>query len=178
MFEINSRGPIYDPNAVQPMRDELVAAGFTELLSASDVDTFMSAGKDETVLVMINSVCGCAAGSARPGVTLALQNKIIPDRVLTVFAGQDRDAVDHLRQSYLQGIPPSSPFVAIFKNGEVVFLMQRFNIEGKTAGMVAAELTDAFNAHCTKEGPSVSPEMYEQILHAKACGSKIPLAKN
>jgi len=178
MFEINSRGPIYDPNAVQPMRDELVAAGFTEMITASDVDTFMPAGKDETVLVMINSVCGCAAGSARPGVTLALQNKIIPDRILTVFAGQDRDAVDHLRQNYLQGIPPSSPYVAIFKNSEVVFLMQRFNIEGKTAGMVAAELTEAFNVHCTKEGPSVSTEMYEQILHAKACGSKIPLAKN
>ena len=178
MFEINSRGPIYDPNAVQPMRDELVAAGFTELLTPADVESFMNAGKDETVLVMINSVCGCAAGSARPGVTLALQNKIIPDRILTVFAGQDRDAVDHLRQNYLQGIPPSSPFIAIFKNGEVVFLMQRFNIEGKTAGMVASELSEAFNQHCKKEGPSVSSEMYEQILHAKACGSRIPLAKN
>src|SRR5437667_3243978 len=143
MFEINSRGPIYDPNAVQPMRDELVAAGFTEMITASDVDTFMSAGKDETVLVMINSVCGCAAGSARPGVTLALQNKIIPDKILTVFAGQDRDAVDYLRQNYLQGIPPSSPFIALYKNGEVIFLMQRFNIEGKNAGAVAAELTEA-----------------------------------
>lgn len=178
MFEINSRGPIYDPNAVQPMRDELVAAGFTELITASDVDTYMTAEIDKTILVMINSVCGCAAGSARPGVTLALQNKIIPDKILTVFAGQDRDAVDHLRQNYLQGIPPSSPFMALYKNGEIVFLMQRFNIEGKTAGMVAAELTEAFNQNCTKEGPSVSAEMYEQILHAKACGSKIPLAKN
>ena len=178
MFEINSRGPIYDPNAVQPMRDELVAAGFTELITASDVDTFMTAELDKTILVMINSVCGCAAGSARPGVTLALQNNIIPDKILTVFAGQDRDAVDHLRQNYLQGIPPSSPFMALYKNGEIVFLMQRFNIEGKTAGMVAAELTEAFNQNCTKEGPSVSAEMYEQILHAKACGSKIPLAKN
>ena len=178
MFEINSRGPIYDPDAVQTMGDELVAAGFTELITASDVDTFMTAELDKTILVMINSVCGCAAGSARPGVTLALQNNIIPDKILTVFAGQDRDAVDHLRQNYLQGIPPSSPFMALYKNGEIVFLMQRFNIEGKTAGMVAAELTEAFNQNCTKEGPSVSAEMYEQILHAKACGSKIPLAKN
>src|SRR5258706_4492698 len=120
MFEINSRGPIYDPNAVQPMRDELVAAGFTELITASDVDTHMTAEIDKIILVMINSVCGCAAGSARPGVTLALQNNIIPDKILTVFAGQDRDAVDHLRQNYLQGIPPSSPFMALFKNGEIV----------------------------------------------------------
>jgi putative YphP/YqiW family bacilliredoxin len=178
MFTINSQGPIYDPNAVQPMRDELVAAGFTEMITPSDVDNFMSVEKDKTVLVMINSVCGCAAGSARPGITLALQNKIIPDYIYTVFAGQDRDAVDHLRQSYLPGIPPSSPYIAMFRDGEVIFLMQRLNIEGKTADMVASELTEAFNTHCTNEGPSVSPEMYEQILHAKACGSKIPLAKN
>jgi putative YphP/YqiW family bacilliredoxin len=178
MFTINSRGPIYDPEAVQPMRDELVAAGFTEMLTPSDVDKLMSVEKDKTVLVMINSVCGCAAGSARPGITLALQNDAIPDFIFTVFAGQDRDAVDHLRESYLPGIPPSSPFIALFKNGEVIFLMQRLNIEGKTAAIVADELKNAFNLHCTGTGPSVSPEMYEQILHAKACGSKIPLAKD
>ena len=178
MFTINSRSPIYDPEAVQPMRDELVAAGLTEMLTSSDVDKYMSVEKDKTVLVMINSVCGCAAGSARPGITLALQNKIIPDYIFTVFAGQDRDAVDHLRQNYLPGIPPSSPYIALFKNGEVIFLMQRLNIEGKTADMVANELTEAFNQNCIKEGPSVSSEMYEQILHAKACGSRIPLAKN
>ncbi|HLG28700.1 MAG TPA: BrxA/BrxB family bacilliredoxin, partial [Candidatus Brocadiales bacterium] len=92
MFTINTRGPIYDPESVQPMRDELVAAGFTEMLTPVEVDTFLS-GNEGTALVMINSVCGCAAGSARPGITLALQNKVIPDRILTVFAGQDRDAV-------------------------------------------------------------------------------------
>lgn len=173
MFTINQRAPIYDPEAVQPMRDELVAAGFTELLTAQDVDTYVGA-KEGTALVFINSVCGCAAGSARPGVTLALQNKIIPDRIVTVFAGQDRDAVDYLRNVYLQGIPPSSPFIAIFKNGEITFLMQRMNIEGKTADMVAEELVDAFDTHCRKEGPSVPREQYEAILHAKACGSKIP----
>jgi putative YphP/YqiW family bacilliredoxin len=174
MFTINNRGPIYDQESVQPMRDELVAAGFTEMLSPQDVDTFLS-GKNETVLVMINSVCGCAAGSARPGVTLALQNKIIPDRILTVFAGQERDAVDHFRNSYLAGVPPSSPFIVLFKDGEAVFLMQRFNIEGKTADMVADELIEAFNSFCTKEGPSVPKEAYDAIMHAKACGSKIPL---
>lgn len=173
MYTLNQRGPIYDPEAVQPMRDELVAAGFTELSTPADVDTFV-APKEGTTLVMINSVCGCAAGSARPGVTLALQNKIIPDKVVTVFAGQDRDAVDQLRNAYLPGIPPSSPYMALFKDGEVVFLMQRMNIEGKTADMVAEELVDAFNEHCKKEGPSVPKEQYDAILHAKACGSKIP----
>lgn len=173
MITLNQRGPIYDPDAVQPMRDELVAAGFTELLTPADVDTFI-APKEGTTFVMINSVCGCAAGSARPGVTLALQNKIIPDKITTVFAGQDRDAVDHLRNAYLPGIPPSSPYMALFKDGEIVFLMQRMNIEGKTADMVAEELVDAFNEHCKKEGPSVPKGQYDAILHAKACGSKIP----
>lgn len=173
MFTINTRGPVYDPEAVQPMRDELLAAGFNEMLTPADVDSYLSKSEG-TTLVMINSVCGCAAGSARPGVTLALQNNKIPDNITTVFAGQDRDSVDHLRSMYLPGIPPSSPFIAIFKNGEIVFLMQRMNIEGKTADMVADELTEAFNEHCTKEGPSVPPEMYEAIMHAKACGSKIP----
>jgi len=173
MFTINTRGPIYDQQAVQPMRDELVAAGFTELIMPGDVDAFLSK-KEGTSLVMVNSVCGCAAGSARPGVTMALQNNIIPDNLLTVFAGQDRDSVDHFRNSYLPGVPPSSPFIALFKNGEAVFIMQRMNIEGKTAEMVAEELIDAFNTHCTKTGPSVPNEVYEAIMHAKACGSKIP----
>jgi putative YphP/YqiW family bacilliredoxin len=173
MFTINSRGPIYDPEAVQPMRDELTAAGFTELLTPPDVDMNVD-NKEGTTFVMINSVCGCAAGSARPGVTLALQNKIIPDRIVTVFAGQDRDAVDHLRNAYMPGIAPSSPFLALFKDGELAFMMQRFNIEGKTAEMVAEELVEAFNQYCTSEGPSVPKEQYDAILHAKACGSKIP----
>lgn len=174
MFTINTRGPIYDPQAVQPMRDELVAAGFIEMLHPQDVDAYLTKASG-TALVMINSVCGCAAGSARPGVTLALQNKIIPDKILTVFAGQDRDAVDYFRNNYLPGIPPSSPFITLFKGGEIVFLMQRYNIEGKTAEMVAEELVEAFNQFCSKEGPSVPKEAYEAILHAKACGSKIPL---
>ena len=173
MFQINTRGPIYDPEAVQPMRDELTAAGFIELITPADVDKYLGE-KEGTTFVMINSVCGCAAGSARPGVTLALQNSKIPDRITTVFAGQDRDSVDHLRTIYLPGIPPSSPYMALFKDGELVFLMQRMNIEGKTADMVAEELTAAFNEHCKKEGPSVPKEQYDAILHAKACGSKIP----
>jgi putative YphP/YqiW family bacilliredoxin len=178
MFNINPRGPIYDPVAVQPMRDELVAAGFTETITPKDVDRFLSKKEDKTVLVMINSVCGCAAGSARPGVTLALQNKTIPDEMITVFAGQDRDAVDHLRQKYLQGLQPSSPFFALYRNGELIFVMQRFDIEGKTPEMVADELAYAFSLYCNRQGPSISPEDYANLKHAIMCGSKIPLANN
>src|SRR5512143_2012898 len=154
MFNINLNQPTYDPVAVQPMRDELIAAGFKEMLSATDVNTFINRKDDKTVLVMINSVCGCAAGSARPGVTLALQNKIIPDELYTTFAGQDKMAVAELRDKYLPGIPPSSPFIVIFKNGEIIFMMQRYDIEGKNAEMVAGELIDAFNELCTRQGPS------------------------
>ncbi len=178
MFNINSNSPTYDPQAVQPMRDELVAAGFREMLSPADVDAFIGRKDDKTVLVMINSVCGCAAGSARPGVTLALQNKIIPDVLLTTFAGQDKAAVSALREKYLHGVPPSSPFIVLFRNGEAIFMMQRFNIEGKSADMVAGELIEAFNKLCSAEGPSIPEEDYKNLVHAVACGSKIPLAKN
>jgi putative YphP/YqiW family bacilliredoxin len=177
MFQINQRGPIYDPEAVQPMRDELIYVGFKDMLTPVDVHSYLDRNDDKTVLVFVNSVCGCAAGSARPGVTLALQNKVIPDLLTTVFAGQDRDAVDEFREKYLRGISPSSPFIALFKGGEPVFVMQRYNIEGKTHEMVADELVEAFNSHCSKEGPSISPEDYANLLHFKACGSKIPLAK-
>lgn len=174
MLEINQRGPVYDPEAVQPMRDELTAAGFSEMLTPQEVVKNLEKNDDKTVLVMINSVCGCAAGSARPGVTLALQNNIIPDVLVTTFAGQDRDAVDTLRQKYLAGIPPSSPFIVLFKNKEIIFLMQRYDIEGKTAEMVSGELIEAFNQHCSAKGPSISPERFAEIEYAKMCGSKIP----
>lgn len=178
MFNINLNQPTYDPVAVQPMRDELIAAGFKEMLSPADVNAFINRKDDKTVLVMINSVCGCAAGSARPGVTLALQNKIIPDELYTTFAGQDKMAVAELREKYLPGIPPSSPFIVIFKNGEIIFMMQRYDIEGKNAEMVAGELVNAFNELCARQGPSISEEDYANLVHAIMCGSKIPLAKN
>ena len=178
MFNINSNSPTYDPQAVQPMRDELVAAGFREMLSPADIDSFVNRKDDKTVLVMVNSVCGCAAGSARPGVTLALQNKTIPDELLTTFAGQDKAAVAALREKYLPGVPPSSPFIVLFKNGEAIFMMQRFNIEGKSADMVAGELIEAFDRLCSAQGPSIPEEDYKNLVHAVSCGSKIPLARN
>src|SRR4030067_2623906 len=108
MFNIISRSPMYDQDAVQPMRDELIAVGFKELLTVKDVDEALLVNDNKTTLVMINSVCGCAAGSARPGVSLALQHKTIPDKLYTGFAGQDRDAVDKIRE-LVGNLPASSP---------------------------------------------------------------------
>jgi putative YphP/YqiW family bacilliredoxin len=147
------------------------------MLTPEEVQKNLDTEDKSTKLIFINSVCGCAAGSARPGVSLALQNKLIPDNLLTVFAGQDRDAVDEFRGKYLPGIAPSSPFIALFKGNELIFVMQRYDIEGKSPEMVASDLIEAFNQFCTKDGPSISAESYANLLHIKACGSKIPLAK-
>ena len=166
--------PTYDPGAVQPMRDELVAVGFEELLTAEDVDRVLDNNNEKTVLVMINSVCGCAAGSARPGVALALQHHIIPDRLLTVFAGQDKAAAANLRQQYLNNLPPSSPFVALMKNGKVLFTLHRHDIEGRSAQEIANRLTIVFEQECSRNGPSITPDEYDKLIHAVACGSKIP----
>ena len=125
--------------------------------------------------MLINSVCGCAAGSARPGVSVALQHNIIPDRFVTVFAGQDKAAVTHLRQQYLNEFPPSSPSVALMKNSKVLYILQRHEIEGRSPEEIADKLTVIFEQQCDKKGPSISPEDYAQLVHAVACGSKIPM---
>lgn len=175
MFNSNIKPPIYDPVAVQPMRDELIYVGFEELTTPQKVEEVLNQKNDETILVFINSVCGCAAGSARPGVTLALQNKIIPDRLVTVFAGQDRDAVDVVRNKYLTSFPPSSPSLALIKNGEILFMLPRHHIEGRTPEEIAGLLRQVFNDHCSKTGPSIPKDKYDMLVHAVMCGSKIPL---
>ena len=138
---------MYSPLLVKPMREELVAAGFEELLSAADVDRFMGE-KDGTSLLVINSVCGCAAGMARPGVRLALQNAgATPDRLGTVFAGQDAEATAQARGAF-PDIPPSSPSMALFKDGELVHFVPRHRIESQDLESVARDLADAFEQHC------------------------------
>ena len=174
MFNISSRPPMYDQNAVQPMRDELVAVGFSELLTPKEVEEAIKVNNNETVFVLINSVCGCAAGSARPGISLALQNDIIPDKLYTVFAGQERDAVDKTRQ-LIGNVPPSSPSIALFKNSELIHFVPRYEIEGRPAQEIAATLSEVFNKFCSNKGPSVPKEHFEKVMHAKVCGSKIPL---
>jgi len=173
MFNIK-RPPMYDETAVQPMRDELVAVGFEELRSAEEVEKALLVNDDKTVLVVINSVCGCAAGGARPGISVALQHEVIPDKITTVFAGQDRDAVDKVRE-LITGKAPSSPSMAIFKNGEVLFFLPRYEIEGYSPDQIAAKLIYAFNTFCSRKGPSVPKEQFDAVLYAKSCGSKIPL---
>jgi putative YphP/YqiW family bacilliredoxin len=167
---------MYDQDAVQPMRDELIAVGFTELKTPQEVDEVINLKDDKTVLVMVNSVCGCAAGSARPGLSLALQNRVIPDKLYSGFAGQEREAVDKIRQ-YIAGFPPSSPSVALFKNGTLIYFMQRSDIEGRSAQQIADELIPVFDELCSKPGPSVPAEHLAQVIYAKRCGSKIPLYK-
>ncbi len=136
----------YDPMLVQPMREEMTSMGFDELTTGAEVDEFMaeSAG---TKLLVVNSVCGCAAGMARPGVRLALQRLGKPDRLGTVFAGQDLEATERAR-SYFADYPPSSPSIALFKDGELVHFVPRHQIEGRAAEMVAEDLAAALEAHC------------------------------
>lgn len=136
----------YSPLLVKPMREELTSAGVQELLTAEDVDRFM-AEKQGTAMLIVNSVCGCAAGMARPGVRQALQSGRKPDRVATVFAGQDLEATARAR-SYIPDIPPSSPSIAFFKDGELVGFIPRHRIEGRNADAVAQDLIATFNEHC------------------------------
>ena len=135
----------YDPALVQPMREELTRIGVEELTNAAEVDAFMA--KSGTKLLVVNSVCGCAAGQARPGIALAIQHKTRPDHVATVFAGQDLEATDKAR-GYFADYPPSSPSIALLKDQDVVYFMPRHAIEGAPADKVAFELVTAFDEHC------------------------------
>jgi putative YphP/YqiW family bacilliredoxin len=136
----------YPEMLVAPMRAELTSKGFTELKTAEEVENAMN-GNDDTTLVVINSVCGCAAGSARPGILKSLIGDKKPTKLLMVFAGQDLDAVSKARE-FMLPFPPSSPAVALFKNGEVVHMVERHMIEGRTADMVADNLMGAYLQHC------------------------------
>ena len=166
--------PIYDPEAVAPMWQELAAVGVEPLTAPEQVDEVLGT-KSGTVFVIVNSICGCAAGHARPGAMLALQNAVIPDRSVTVFAGVDRDAVNRARE-YMAAYPPSSPSMGLFKDGKQVFMLERSDLQQLTDDQVAAALTKAFDEHCAKRGPSVDPEKFKQLLPYKGCGSQIPLA--
>jgi putative YphP/YqiW family bacilliredoxin len=137
---------MYPEQIVIPMKTELTSQGFTELLTPTDVDNNLK--QDGTTLIMINSVCGCSAGTARPGVIMAVKNSTkVPDRLTTSFAGFDTDAVKQAR-NYLLPYPPSSPAIALLKDGKVVHMIERHNIEGRSAQMIAANLIQAFETYC------------------------------
>jgi len=138
---------MYPELMVIPMREELTRAGLNEARTAAEVDAALA--KPGTTLLVVNSICGCAAGKMRPGVRLAMQNGIKPDQAVTVFAGQDRDATEKAR-TYFQGHPPTSPAIAILRDGQLVYLMQRSAIETSNAPAIAQELTRAFDTYCAK----------------------------
>ena len=140
---------MYPEFMIAPMREELTRFGVRELRTAGEVDEALTKTTG-TVMVVVNSVCGCAAGRARPGVALALQYAAKPDLVATVFAGADVEATERAR-GYFTGYPPSSPSIALFKDGKLVYMMERHQIENQEAEAIAAELTAAFDKHCAVE---------------------------
>ena len=136
---------MYPAELVRPMREDLTKVGFEELHTAEAVDAALA--KDGTTLIVINSVCGCAAANARPGARMSLQNAKHPDHIVTVFAGVDKEAVDQARQ-HMVPFPPSSPCMALFKDGELVHMLERHHIEGRPAEIISENLIDAYNEYC------------------------------
>ena len=136
----------YPEIMIRPMREDLTRLGVEELRTPEAVDETVKNSKG-TLMVVVNSICGCAAGKARPGVALALQHGVKPDKVATVFAGADIEATDRAR-SYFTGYGPSSPSIALLKDGELVYMLERWQIEGRDANQIATELTKAFDEHC------------------------------
>jgi len=137
----------YNPEVVRPMRDELVRLGAEELLSAADVDAALTDASG-TALLVINSVCGCAAGNARPAVAIATGHEVQPEKLLTVFAGQDLEATERARE-FMVGYRPSSPSIALFRDGEHVFMLERHEIESRDATEIADDLKQAYDRYCS-----------------------------
>ena len=136
---------MYPAELVQPMRDELTAVGFKQVNEVETIEAAINA--EGTTLVVVNSVCGCAAANARPGVRFSLDNEKVPSSLITVFAGVDREATDAAR-SMMVPFPHSSPSMALFKDGELVHMLERHHIEGLPADMIAANLKQAYDEHC------------------------------
>jgi putative YphP/YqiW family bacilliredoxin len=136
---------MYPPEIVAPMKSDLTEVGFSEVITSSDVDNLLK--EEGTQLVVINSVCGCAAGNMRPGVKMAIQHSKLPKKLATAFAGVDREAVERVRQ-YMLPYPPSSPSIGLFKDGKLVHMIERHHIEGRPADMIAENLKMAFDEYC------------------------------
>jgi putative YphP/YqiW family bacilliredoxin len=145
---------MYPEEMVRGMREELTNIGFREWRTAQEVDTALQKEK-RTVLVVVNSICGCAAGRARPAVAMALSHQARPEILATVFAGQDREATEQAR-SYFTGYAPSSPCIALLRDGQVAFMLERSNIEGRDPQAIAADLTRAFDRFCAPAAARVT----------------------
>ena len=166
---------MYDPLMVQPMRDELTQVGFRELRTAEDVDALM-AHKEKTSLVFVNSVCGCAAGVARPAVIESLRNELLPENLTTVFAGNDVDAVEQARE-YFVGYPPSSPCAALFREGRLVHMVERHQIEGQSTEVLARIFRSAYDKYCGEEideSAEIHDPVAELQITVEAARERIP----
>ena len=145
MFIIFDKKKMYPEEIYSPMKAELIDLGFQDLLTSDDVNNVLK--KKGTTLIVVNSVCGCAAANARPAVKMSLSNSITPDNLATVFAGVDKEATDTARSNMVP-FPPSSPSIALFKDGELIHMIERHHIEGRSAEMIADNLISAFNENC------------------------------
>lgn len=141
----------YPKSMVKPMREELTRLGIAELLEPEEVDEAMETAQEGTSLVVINSVCGCAAKNARPAVQRSMEADVQPDRYFTVFAGQHLEATERMRE-HLKGIPPSSPFMVLFKDGSPVYVLERRHIEGRSAQAIAEDLVGSYEKYCGADG--------------------------
>lgn len=157
----------YPEYMIAPMREELLRLGVEDLRTPADVDAAMTRAEAGTTLVVVNSVCGCAAANARPAVALAGQGDVRPDHMVTVFAGQDVEATAQMR-SYLPGIPPSSPSMALFKDGEPVYVVERRHIEGRSAAAIAADLMGAYQKFCGTDAAPAEAERPEAVAAVSA----------
>ncbi len=167
--------PNYDPVAVQPLRDELTGIGFEELLTPQDVDNMLESQDDKVALVLLNSVCGCAAGAVRPGAMHSVQTDLIPDKLLTLFAGMEKEAVTHYRNKYLADYEPSSPSLTLFRNGKILSIFHRHDLVDKTPEEISGLLTEIYADNCNRRGPSISAKDYDDIDKSDPmCGSDVP----
>ena len=161
---MGNNGPAYPEQIAAPFRKELTDNGFTQMLTPEDVDKALKRNDGKVQMVVLNSVCGCGARVARPGALLSFFSKTVPDERFTLFAGMEKDAVTHFRTNYLPGITPSSPTISLFKDGELVFILHRYQIERSAAGDTAYALINEYNKICTKENDDASVESLRQYF--------------
>ncbi len=161
---IGNSGPSYPEQIAAPYRKELTDNGFIQMLTPEDVDKALKRNDGKVQMVVLNSVCGCGARVARPGALLSLFSKVVPDERFTLFAGMEKDAVGYFRSTYLAGITPSSPNIYLFKDGELIFILHRYQIERSAAGDIADALINKYNEVCAKENDDASVEQLRQYF--------------
>lgn len=161
---MGNSGPSYPEDIVAPYREELVSAGFEQMLTPEDVESVLDKNDDKVTMVILNSVCGCSARVGRPGALLSLFNEVVPDELATLFAGMEKEAVAHFRQKYLPGLTPSSPNIAVFKNGKLVHILHRHQIESSSAQQISDALSEVYDAICTKNNSEDAKEKLRGVF--------------